>query len=434
MSNPTDIDVLLIGKTGNGKSATGNSILRNKVFKSVPSSTSVTKSVESDVTEFDGRVIKVVDGPGVGDTRLNNEESVRMMTNAMSGAIAENARGYHAFLLVVRYGGRFTAEDQDTIVFLKKLFGENFVKSFCILVMTCGDVFEEDGLEMKKTFKEWCRDQEGVLQDLLRECDYRAMIFDNRTKDEGKKRKQLTELIQMIDNLRSQGHRYTDDHFRRAKNTRDRLVIEAQVPVIREETMNEASLILQKLQAIQSQFEPEHRIENLEKLLIRSDGLLKSITEKDKGTGTLHVLSQTVHSIHNTILDEIKFSKNVKEKNERMKKEEEERMKIFQEEMDKQKAAYEKLIQEGKLDDQRRKEMQLEQERMRQSLDEQRKKDLDARERQLQLQNEELRRMREESDSLRNNFYEVKQQESQSFGFLDFITLIAKPILKLFGF
>ncbi|XP_059142695.1 uncharacterized protein LOC131930293 [Physella acuta] len=116
------------------------------------------------MTEYNGRQISVVDGLTICDTRLDDEGSAEKLNEATNLALAVNPDGYHAFLLVLKYGNRFTREEQEWVVLLKKIFGDDFVHKFCILILTCGDVFHQDQEETGLAFSEWCQKEDGAFK------------------------------------------------------------------------------------------------------------------------------------------------------------------------------------------------------------------------------------------------------------------------------
>lgn len=298
-----DVNFILIGKTGVGKSALGNSIVGKTVFATSDGVESVTTKSDFAITEINKRIIKVVDMLGVGDTRFSAVEGFDLFLKQLNETMSVSAGKSHIFLLVFRFGTRFTREDEDTIAFLKNVLGSDFVRYNCIIVMTYGDNFVNE--EEKLSFKEWCQKQYGSFKELIDECEGRILLFDNKTKSEIVKKEQIEELLRAASLLHLKERRYTELVFSEHMDAHEKMFVQMHEPEVREKVLQEEAILLQELRQKRSDTHA------LQVLFMRAESLMRYVKSEDRGTGALQHLVDRVATLRKTVEESFTFQNNL---------------------------------------------------------------------------------------------------------------------------
>uniref|UniRef100_A0A1I8GBJ0 AIG1-type G domain-containing protein n=1 Tax=Macrostomum lignano TaxID=282301 RepID=A0A1I8GBJ0_9PLAT len=204
-ANTRGTALLLVSKTGSGKSSLANALLKTTQFQVGRGMLSCTESCKRISTRARGRDLTVVDTPGTMD--VADEEKAKTEIRRAIGFCPE---GFDVFLVVLKCDAQFTAEERRAIEVVAEMFGDEFYKH-AIVVFSHGDEYKNNEFEFSRDLQS-IRKQIPYLDQLLTRCGNRFALVDNgRRCDRAVQDRQIEALLSKVENLvvSSRGRMYT---------------------------------------------------------------------------------------------------------------------------------------------------------------------------------------------------------------------------------
>ncbi|XP_062297419.1 GTPase IMAP family member 8-like [Scomber scombrus] len=180
----TKVNLVLLGMSGTGKSASGNTILGKTKFLSKASSKSVTTECQAAETVIDGTHVRVIDTPDMFDDKIKSSDK-RHVTKCKQLICQSDPCVY----LLVIHVSRFTDGERDILRKFEAAFGPK-AKEQTILLFTRGEELQR----AQMSFEDYINSCQSELKNIVQQCDRRCVVFENKTL----RQHQVTQLMQTV--------------------------------------------------------------------------------------------------------------------------------------------------------------------------------------------------------------------------------------------
>ncbi|GBB86497.1 hypothetical protein RclHR1_12920004 [Rhizophagus clarus] len=168
-------NILIIGRTGNGKSTLANVLTNSEKFNEGSGTISTTKELQKEdfkVEIYDGKKVqyRVIDTIGIGDTQL----AQRIVLNRIAEACHEVVRGLNQIFFVL--GKKFTEEELEAYNILREIIFDKDITNYTTIVRTNFPEFDVE--EKCEEDREKLNQENPKLAELIRTCN-KLIYVDN---------------------------------------------------------------------------------------------------------------------------------------------------------------------------------------------------------------------------------------------------------------